>query len=261
MEPGYIVSGFVVGILVGMTGIGGGSLMTPLLIMVFGIHPTTAVGTDLMFASVTKVAGAIIHGKQRTVSWPIVGRLLTGSLPGSFVTLAVLHHVGLHGYVANRAISQVLAVVLLITAVSLIAKPWLIRQAARGLGESPAEFGGGASIAVTIAIGVVLGVVVTICSVGAGALGTIGLLVLYPRLPVAKIIGSDISHAVPLTLVAGLGHWWLGSVNANILVPLLIGSVPGIALGSVGVRVAPEVVLRAGLGILLAVTGLRLLHG
>ncbi len=260
MEFGYIVSGFAIGILVGMTGIGGGSLMTPLLIMVFGIHPTTAVGTDLLFASATKVVGSIIHGRQRTVCWPMVGRLLLGSLPGAALTLVVLDLVGIHGQVANRVISQVLAVLLLITAVLLVAKPWLLRQAGHRESERITFLGPTASLVMTIAVGLMLGVVVTICSVGAGALGTIALLVLYPRLPVAKIIGSDIAHAVPLTLLAGLGHWWLGSVNPEILIPLLVGSIPGIALGSVGVQIAPEPLLRAGLCILLAATGLRLLH-
>ncbi len=260
MEFGYIVSGFAIGILVGMTGIGGGSLMTPLLIMVFGIHPTTAVGTDLLFASATKVVGSIIHGRQRTVCWPMVGRLLLGSLPGAALTLAVLDLVGIHGQVANRVISQVLAVLLLVTAALLVAKPWLLRQAGHRESDRTTFLGPTASLVMTIAVGLMLGVVVTICSVGAGALGTIALLVLYPRLPVAKIIGSDIAHAVPLTLLAGLGHWWLGSVNPQILIPLLVGSVPGIALGSVGVQIAPEPLLRAGLCILLAVTGLRLLH-
>ncbi|MGH7159302.1 MAG: TSUP family transporter, partial [Acetobacteraceae bacterium] len=118
-----------------------------------------------------------------------------------------------------------------------------------------------ATLPATIAIGLVLGVVVTICSVGAGALGTVALLLLYPRFGIAKIVGSDIAHAVPLTLIAGLGHWWLGSVNLGVLVPLLAGSVPGIVLGSLGVRIAPEPLLRIGLALLLAITGLRLLQG
>lgn len=261
MAFGYTASGFAVGLLVGMTGIGGGSLMTPLLILLFGIHPTTAVGTDLLFASATKIAGAAIHGRQRTVAWPIVGRLLLGSLPGAGLTLIVLDYVGVHGYVANRAVSHLLAVLLLISAAALIAKPWLLQRMARWQGGRRKAAEPAASLPVTIGLGLVLGVVVTICSVGAGALGTIALLLLYPHLPVAKIIGSDIAHAVPLTLLAGLGHWWLGSVNAGILVPLLIGSVPGIVLGSLGVRFAPEPLLRVALSFLLAITGLRLLHG
>lgn len=261
MALGYIVSGFVVGILVGMTGIGGGSLMTPLLILVFGIHPTTAVGTDLLFASATKIVGSVIHGKQRTVCFPIVGRLLLGSLPAAALTLAALHHVGIHGYLANRLISHVLAALLLITAGLLVAKPWLVHRAGRLQNADDVRLWPDYSLPATIVIGAVVGVVVTICSVGAGALGTIALLLLYPRLPIAKIVGSDIAHAVPLTLLAGLGHWWLGSVNTQILIPLLIGSLPGIVLGSFAVQIAPEPLLRASLGILLALTGLRLLLG
>jgi len=261
MTIGYIISGFAVGFLVGLTGVGGGSLMTPLLIMVFGIHPTTAVGTDLLFASATKIVGSAVHGKQRTVKWPIVGRLLLGSLPGAVVTIAVLHHIGIHGHLANQVISQVLAVLLLISAALLVAKPWLLRKANELESERHLTLGPTTSLLATIIVGLVLGVVVTICSVGAGALGTIALLLLYPRLPVAEIVGSDIAHAVPLTLLAGLGHWWLGSVNPEILIPLLIGSVPGIALGSFGVQIAPEPVLRGCLGVILVVSGLKLLNG
>lgn len=261
MPLGYAASGFAVGLLVGMTGIGGGSLMTPLLILVFGIHPTTAVGTDLLFASATKTAGVVIHGRQRTVAWPIVGRLLLGSLPGAGLTLLVLDYVGVHGYVANRTVSNLLAILLLTSAAALIAKPWLTRRMTRWQRGPSTAAEPVASLPVTIALGLALGVVVTVCSVGAGALGTIALLLLYPHLPVAKIIGSDITHAVPLTLLAGLGHWWLGSVDTRILLPLLAGSVPGIVLGSLGVRIAPEPLLRVALSLLLAITGLRLLHG
>lgn len=261
MALGYVASGFAIGLLVGMTGIGGGSLMTPLLILLFGIHPTTAVGTDLLFASATKAAGVIVHGTQRTVAWRIVGRLLLGSLPAAGLTLLVLEHVGVHGTVANRTVSQVLAVLLMLTAAALVARPWLLRHLSRWEGGARPESESAATFPATIAIGLVLGVVVTVCSVGAGALGTVALLLLYPRFPIAKIVGSDIAHAVPLTLVAGLGHWWLGTVNLGILVPLLAGSVPGIVLGSLTVRIAPEPLLRIGLALLLAVTGLRLLHG
>ncbi|MGH7049067.1 MAG: sulfite exporter TauE/SafE family protein [Acetobacteraceae bacterium] len=261
MPFGYAASGFAVGLLVGLTGIGGGSLMTPLLILLFGIHPTTAVGTDLLFASATKAAGAIIHGTQRTVLWPVVGRLLLGSLPAAGLTLIILDHVGVHGTVANRTVSHLLALLLLITALALLARPWLLRSVSRWQGGQRPEPEPAATLPATIAIGLVLGVVVTICSVGAGALGTVALLLLYPRFGIAKIVGSDIAHAVPLTLIAGLGHWWLGSVNLGVLVPLLAGSVPGIVLGSLGVRFAPEPLLRIGLAVLLAITGLRLLQG
>lgn len=260
MDIGYIVAGFVVGALIGLTGIGGGSLMTPILIVFFGIHPTAAVGTDLLFASLTKSVGTAIHGAQHSVEWRIVGRLSFGSLPGAALTLAALHHVGAHGQAANRSITLLLGILLLVTAAAaLVLKPWMLRLVAKLKARPGAVVSAETSASVTIAIGFVLGILVTICSVGAGSLGTVALLVLYPRLPVARIVGSDIAHAVPLTLLAGLGHWWLGSVNFSLLAPLLVGSVPGIVLGSLSARLAPEPLLQILLAMILVFTGLRLL--
>lgn len=256
METGYIVAGFAVGVLIGLTGIGGGSLMTPILILVFGIHPSAAVGTDLLFASVTKTVGTAIHGAQHSVAWRIAARLSLGSLPGAGLALAALRHAGVHGRAANRSIMLLLGIVLLISAAALVLRPWMLRLVARRhAGAGPRE----ASAWATIAIGFIVGILVTICSVGAGSLGTVALLILYPRLPVARIVGSDIAHAVPLTLLSGLGHWWLGGVDLMLLAPLLLGSVPGIVLGSVGARIAPEPALQIVLAIVMVFTGLKLM--
>src|SRR5690348_9017829 len=239
-DPLYSLSGFVVGLLVGQTGMGGGALMTPLLVLLFGVHPATAVGTDLLYASATKSVGTLVHGAHRTVNWRIVGLLASGSVPGTVLTLLVLSQFDLNSRTASTAITAVLGVLLLLTALSLVFR----RQFVGVMGPRTEVLTPRQVTHCTAAVGVLLGVLVTITSVGAGALGVTALLLLYPRLPMACIVGSDIAHAVPLTLVAGLGHWWMGSTNWSMLMWLLVGSVPGIMLGSyLAVRV-PDAVLR-----------------
>lgn len=251
----YSLSGFLVGLLVGQTGVGGGSLMTPLLVLLFGIHPAAAVGTDLLFACVTKSVGTIVHGKHKTVDWRIVARLSAGSVPATMVTLAILSSSGrLAGSGANHMIAQVLGLALILTALSLVFRRHVLVLAARMSTGAASRHTAG----LTIATGVLLGLLVTISSVGAGALGVTALLLLYPKLPTATIVGSDIAHAVPLTLVAGLGHWWLGSVNGILLVSLLLGSIPGIIIGSQLSARLPDRVLRLILASVLALVGGRL---
>jgi uncharacterized membrane protein YfcA len=255
MSPAYIVSGLLVGLLVGLTGVGGGSLMTPLLVLVFGFHPSTAVGTDLLFAAVTKSVGTTIHNAGKSVDWKIVGWLAVGSIPATVLTLLVIGHLGTTSKAVTAMISLVLGVALLLSAASLMVKDWVLAQALR---RNP-DFGLQTAVWLTILVGLVVGIVVSISSVGAGALGTIALLFLYPRLPVVRIVGSDIAHAVPLTLIAGLGHWYLGAVNLSLLESLLIGSIPGIILGSFGARHAPEAFLKPALSLVLALVGIKML--
>jgi uncharacterized protein len=247
----YIVSGFVVGLLVGQTGVGGGSLMTPILVLIFGVHPAAAVGTDLLYASITKTVGTAVHGANHTVEWPIVARLAAGSVPATALTLFVISHFDLSSRAASHVIATLLGVMLLITSVALMYRHRLIAMGADRLSEySPRS-----PVPLTILTGAVLGVLVTISSVGAGAIGVTVLLLLYPGLPMARIVGSDIAHAVPLTLIAGVGHWFLGSVNLGMLVSLLVGSIPGIALGSLLAVRVPEWVLRPLLAVTLALVG------
>jgi uncharacterized membrane protein YfcA len=255
IQPAYAVSGLLVGILVGLTGVGGGSLMTPLLVLMFGFHPSTAVGTDLLFASVTKTVGTTIHSAGRTVDWRIVGRLAMGSVPGTLLSLLALAHFGVASKTVTNAISLTLGVALLISAATLIFKDRIIRAASR---KYP-DLGERASVRMTILVGFLLGVLVSLSSVGAGALGTIALILLYPKLPLVRIVGSDIAHAVPLTLLAGLGHWYLGSVNFHLLGSLLVGSIPGIIIGSYSVRFAPDGVIKTLLGMVLALVGFKML--
>jgi uncharacterized protein len=254
VDPRFMFSGFVVGLLIGQTGMGGGSLMTPLLVLFFGVHPTTAVGTDLLYASATKTAGTLVHGLNRTIRWDIVGRLAVGSVPATIVTLLAISQIDVSGPVMGRVISLVLGTMLMLTALSLIFRRGFLAMAAPLLEAiSPRQ-----ARRLTMITGALLGVLVTISSVGAGALGVTALLMLYPRVPMAIIVGSDIAHAVPLTLVAGLGHWWLGSVDWPLLSSLLTGSIPGIVLGSYMAAHVPDAVLRPILAVTLIVVGGRL---
>jgi hypothetical protein len=224
----YIASGFGVGLLVGMTGVGGGSLMTPLLILLFGIHPATAVGTDLLYAAATKTGGSVVHGLARSIHWPAVMRLASGSIPASIFTLLVLWQLDLNSGAARSLVNVVLAFALMLTATSLIFRKTILEYFRARLERLEDRTVARA----TVAVGIALGVLVSISSVGAGAVGVTALLLLYPRLPMARIVGSDIAHAVPLTLVAGIGHWAMGAIDWQLMGVLLAGSLPGIILGS-----------------------------
>ena len=250
----YSVSGFCVGVLVGLTGVGGGSLMTPLLVLMFGISPATAVGTDLLYAAVTKSGGVVVHGLNKTIEWRIVGRLAAGSIPATAATILYLNHIGITGHAQHSVISTVLGIALVLTAISLLFRRYLLDRIAPTM-EAMSER---RRTILTVLLGLFLGVFVSISSVGAGAIGVTVLLTLYPRSPLVRIVGADIAHAVPLTLIAGLGHWYLGSVNWAILASLLIGSLPGIAIASQLASRAPDKVLRPVIATILAIVGLRL---
>ena len=246
IDPLYVTSGFGVGLLVGMTGVGGGSLMTPLLILLFGIHPSTAVGTDLLYAAATKTGGSVVHGWARSIHWPAVIRLASGSIPASILTLILLWQLHLDSAAARSLVNIVLAFALMLTAASLIFRK-AIMDSLRWRMERLDD----RTIArATVLVGAALGVLVSISSVGAGAVGVTALLLLYPQLPMSRIVGSDIAHAVPLTLIAGIGHWALGAIDWHLMAVLLMGSLPGIVLGSYFATRVPETALR----LLLAVT-------
>jgi hypothetical protein len=255
LHPLYVLSGFAVGFLVGMTGVGGGALMTPLLILLFHVHPTTAVGTDLLYASITKSCGTVVHGFSRNVDWRIVGRLALGSLPASLLTLGALHLLKVDQEALNALITRVLGFSLLATALALVFRRYLLETYSRRVGPLPEK----QTFRFTVTTGVFLGVLVTISSVGAGALGVTALILLYPELPVIKIAASDIAHAVPLTLVAGLGHIANGGVDVTVLESLLTGSLPGVVIASLFAPRLPDLALRLLLAATLTVSGLRLL--
>ena len=254
IHPLYTASGFAVGALVGLTGVGGGSLMTPLLVLLFGIHPATAVGTDLLYAGLTKICGSAVHGFNGAIDWRVTRRLAAGSIPAATVTLWVLSHFGVNSKGTTTAITTTLGFALILTAVTLIFRQRLLGAMASLMeGRTECEIS-----MLTTVLGAALGVLVSISSVGAGALGVTALLILYPKMQTVRIVGSDIAHAVPLTLIAGAGHWWLGSVDWPLLVSLLAGSVPGIVIGSYFASRVPERVLRPLLAGTLALVGGRL---
>jgi uncharacterized membrane protein YfcA len=253
-EMGYVLSGLLVGLLVGQTGVGGGSLMTPLLVLVFGIHPATAVGTDLLYASVTKTVGSTVHGYNKTVDWWIVVRLAAGSLPATAATLFLVSKFNLVSPGASTVLSVMLGAALIISSLSLLARDWILSH----LGSIIAALSPGRVAALTMAAGAALGVAVSLTSVGAAAIGVVALIALYPRLPTRTIVGSDIAHAVPLTLLAGIGHFIMGSVDVHLLGTLLIGSIPGVLIGSLLAARLPEWVIRPLLAIVLAIVGVKL---
>ena len=248
------IAGFLVGILVGMTGVGGGSLMTPVLVLLFGVAAQTAVGTDLLYAATTKLAGTAVHGWRETVDWRIVRRLAAGSIPSACVALVILSHFGRIGKSAEHVILLTLGGMLVVTAIAVFFQRRLIAIA---LAREPLEpRSAGVS---TILLGALIGLLVSISSVGAGAIGVTALLMLYPRLPINRVVGSDIAHAVPLTLVSGLGHWLIGDVNLVLLANLLIGSIPGVIIGSLISTRAPDTLLRPALAVVMMASGIKLL--
>ena len=253
----YTVSGFLVGLIVGVTGVGGGSLMTPLLVLFFGVSPATAVGTDLLYASITKSLGGWVHSRNGSVDWKVVGLLSLGSLPAALITVALLKYLALDAKTLKSLVTSVLSVALLLTATALLLKDWIKKIALREDG-TVYELHHRHLPAATIATGVVVGTLVTISSIGAGVLGTVALLFLYPRFSAVKVVGTDIAHAVPLTAIAGLGHMALGTVDFVLLGSLLLGSLPGIYLGSHLSARVPEKVLRPILATMLLTIGTRL---
>jgi uncharacterized protein len=256
-QPIYAIAGFAVGMLVGMTGVGGGSLMTPVLILLFGMHPAVAVGTDLLHAAVTKTAGSLVHGFNRTIDWRVVRRLATGSIPMTIVTMSVLSALDINSAAARELINAVLTIALIVTAITLLFRDRIVRLSAGRLDVlTPRQ-----AATFTVIVGGVLGTIVSISSVGAGAIGVICLVLLYPKLPTARIVGSDIAHAVPLTLAAGIGHWFLGSVDLQVVMFLILGSVPGILVGSYAALRIPEFALRIVLAAALLVVATKLSLG
>ena len=250
----YILSGLFVGIVVGLTGVGGGSLMTPILVLLFGVHPATAVGTDLLYAAATKTVGTAVHGFSGTIVWRLTGLMALGSAPTAALMIFILRYVGPFGAAASSLITLLLGCALLLTALAMVLRSQIRAYAERRVGAiSPRT-----RDLLTVLTGVVLGVFVSLSSVGAGALGVTALVFLYPEMPTKQIVGSDIAHAVPLVLVAGFGHWLIGAVDAGTLGLLLTGSVPGIIVGSLAAPRLPELWLRPILALVLAVVGMRL---
>jgi uncharacterized membrane protein YfcA len=273
----FIVSGAFVGFVVGATGVGGGSLMTPLLTLLFGVPAQVAVGTDLLFASITKASGAVSFARRRHIPWPIVQWLALGSIPAALLTLAGLRVWHPDPAQFGALVRPVLGFALLLTAGAIAFRNRIhalgLRPAAGGalagsgftagaatlVAAGGTGLGGDTRVARTLATGALLGVLVTLTSVGAGAVGVVALFFLYPALPARQLVGADIVHAVPLTLVAGLGHASLGTVDWAMLLGLLAGSLPAIHLGAALAERLPERALRGVLATMLLLVGARLI--
>ena len=259
----FVFAGFAVGLIVGLTGVGGGSLMTPVLIFFFGVKPHLAIGTDLLFAAFTKMGGTVSMARQRLVPWRVVGLLCAGSIPAALAALWLLHRMGPATAQAQHLMTSTLGIALLLTAAATAYKV-LAFSPQRQAAELAARRDNAANAAeprhwsLPVLLGAVIGMLVTFTSVGAGAIGVTVLLLVFPHLPLPRIIAADIAYAVPLTLVAGLGHASLGSVDWPLLVQLLAGSLPGIWLGSRLVSRTPERLIRSALSVLLAWAGAKL---
>jgi len=258
-ELAFDFAGFFVGVIVGLTGVGGGSLMTPILIFFFGVKPYLAVGTDLLFAAFTKMGGTIKLARSRHIDWPVVLNLSAGSIPAALITLYALHNVGAASQPVQKIMTTALGVALLLTAAATLYKvvhgkvtPTTIAKGQEAAAARPRHW------SLPVLLGAVIGTLVTFTSVGAGAIGVTVLLLVFPHLPLPRIIAADIAYAVPLTLVAGLGHASLGSVDWPLLLQLLAGSLPGIWLGSRLVSRTPERLIRSALSVLLAWAGAKL---
>ncbi len=253
MEYGYIIAGFIVGVLVGLTGVGGGSLMTPILVLIFHVKPAFAVGTDLLYASITKSVGIFAHGKLGNIDWKMVRLLAYGSIPAAILTTLYLRNADIASDASVSTIKFWLGIALIITSFSV-----LFRNQLANLAKNEHLIDTKYVPALTIILGLILGFLVTLTSVGAGALGVTALLILYPKVPINTIVGSDIAHAVPLTLVAGLGHASIGTVDYSLLGTLLIGSIPGIYIGSHLTAKVAEHWVRIALALILIFVGFKL---
>jgi len=250
MDWALTLSGFVVGGLVGLTGVGGGALMTPVLVVGFGIPPLVAVGTDLVFAAATKSLGVLAHARRAAVDWRLVGLMALGSLPASLATIRFLHDGSARNLDIGPWVESALGVALVLTALALV---W--RRSAT-VSERPAAL---AKPWLTVAAGALLGFLVTLTSVGAGALGVVLLGLLHPHLSTTRVVGTDLAHAVPLAALAGAGHWQLGNVDTTLLTALLLGSLPGIWLGARLAHGLPERLTRPLLAAVLTAIGIKLI--
>lgn len=243
----YPIVGLVVGVVVGLTGVGGGSLMTPTLVFLFKIPLELAIGTDLAFAALTKIAGVVTHGRLGNVNWRIVGRLAAGSVPASITTIIVMNRLRAHGKPLDHLVLPLLGVSLIVTALAVLFRRRIATAGGKLLHFSEATANRWATV-----VGVVLGVIVTLTSVGAGAIGVAALMLIYSKLRGAEVVGSDLAHAIPLVTIASLGHLQLGNIDPGLLFGLLLGSVPGIYLGgTLSSRLPEELMRRILVGVLL----------
>ena len=259
----YILAGVLVGFCVGVTGVGGGSLMTPILIGLFKIEPHIAIGTDLLYAAISKFCGSFVHAKKLNIVWPIVIWLAIGSIPASLTTTWVLDNYLSQSTHYKAILTMVLGFMLTITGISIVFRTQVekfFKKFSKEVTEQEVELTREKLKQKRLYIalmGIILGIFVTLSSVGAGAFGIMALIIMFPNLPMIRIIGSDVVHAVLLTLVAGMGHMNSGNVDFNLLMWLLVGSIPAIIVGTLVSSHLPEKIIRKVLGITLFAIGVN----
>ena len=258
MDFAYSLAGLLVGIAVGATGVGGGSLMTPVLILFYGVSPSVAVGTDLIYASISKAFGVGLHARNRSLDWPLVGWMALGSVPAALFTLMFLQGQAA-GPELDKLIKLVLAIAIVVTAIFAVFQDRVMALIRRGTVVAEDAPPSAWQRPLTVLCGVLIGALVTISSVGAGVIGMMLLLLLYPKHPPIRLVGSDLAHAVLITGIAGAGHAGLGSVNWSMLVSLLVGALPGIYLGTrIGFRLDAAALKKVISGLLIFVGGTML---
>jgi uncharacterized membrane protein YfcA len=246
----YILAGACVGFVIGLTGVGGGSLMTPLLVLGFNVQPAIAVGTDLLYAAITKASGVWSHQRLKNIEWSIVKNLCIGSIPGSILCVLAIQQLSISEALFEQIISVTLGFMLVLTSIVIVFKDQFSALLTTQVNIKPTK-------TVIVSIGAILGVLVTLSSVGAGAIGSAMLIILYPTLKTRRIVGTDIAHAVPLTAIAGLGHYQLGNIDISLLLSLITGSVPAIYFGTKVGQHLPEKVLKYIVATVLLLIGLK----
>jgi uncharacterized protein len=256
IDISYALTGGITGLLIGLTGVGGGALTTPILMLFFGVSPVTAIGTDLWFSAITKITGAYFHHSNRHVDWSIAKLLWRGSLPASLSILLIMQ---LEKWQTHPIFNQLIAVVILMTAIGLLFAPILSSYARGRRIEAPEKFKALQPSLTTIS-GIILGICVTLTSIGAGALGSVLLVYLYPlRMTPHRLVATDIVHAIPLAIFAGMGYLVAGKVDGMMLLSLLAGSLPAIILGSFLSQKLSGRWIQVLLAVVLAITGLKVL--
>lgn len=260
MEIIYISAGALVGLIIGLTGVGGGSLMTPILVLGFSIQPSIAVGTDLLYAAITKSSGVFFHQRNKTVDWKIVALLASGSIPSSIITIFFLDYIRSQNIDYDKIMIVTLGVMLILTSIIVFSKQRLLnfihsKHPNNPLIRNIKKF----RPSITVLSGISLGILVTLSSVGAGAIGAAILFLLYPYQKPIAIVGTDLAHAVPLTAIAGLGHLHFGSIDFELLIALLVGGIPAIYLGSYIGKKLPDRILRPLIATFLLLMGFKLI--
>lgn len=257
IEPGHAIAGAATGFVVGLTGVGGGALMTPILLLVFGVAPQTAVATDLWFAAITKCVALPLHQRGGAVDWQVVRRMWLGSLPVALVVVVLVATGAKMGRI--DWLTRAVGVAVLVAAAGLLLAPALQRRMRDRRIATPERFKS-RQPALTVCAGALLGLLVALTSVGAGALGTVLMLALYPlRMTPQRLVATDIAHAIPLAVVAGLGYLLSGLVDAGMLLGMLAGSVPAVLAGSALAKRLAAPWLRGALALVLALVAAKTL--